>query len=43
MRWVGETTKYFGRHLQVYRLRRVDLLGAVPSQDGPVSSYQRAS
>jgi RimJ/RimL family protein N-acetyltransferase len=28
MRWVGETTKYFGLPLQVYRWRRADLLGA---------------
>jgi hypothetical protein len=33
MRWVGETTKYFDLDLQVYRLRRADLLGAVSSRD----------
>lgn len=27
MQWVGETTKYYGLHLQVYRIRPNDLLG----------------
>jgi RimJ/RimL family protein N-acetyltransferase len=30
MQWVGETGKYFGQTLQVYRLRAADLDGAAP-------------
>ncbi|NYH78253.1 RimJ/RimL family protein N-acetyltransferase [Actinopolyspora biskrensis] len=30
MDWVGETTKYHGLHLQVFRLRRADFDGPVP-------------
>jgi RimJ/RimL family protein N-acetyltransferase len=26
MQWVGETTKYYGLHLQVYRIRHSDIL-----------------
>jgi RimJ/RimL family protein N-acetyltransferase len=46
MHWVGETTKYFDLHLQVYRLRPADLLGAAYGQDGFVtaaSPHKRAS
>jgi RimJ/RimL family protein N-acetyltransferase len=31
MQWVGETTKYFGLDLQVYRLRQADLDQAAPT------------
>ena len=27
MQWVGETTKYYGLRLQVYRIRPADLSG----------------
>jgi RimJ/RimL family protein N-acetyltransferase len=36
MEWVGETEKYFGLRLQVYRLRQGDL-------DRPVFGYSRES
>jgi RimJ/RimL family protein N-acetyltransferase len=31
MQWVGETTKYFGLNLQVYRLRQADLNRTAPT------------
>jgi RimJ/RimL family protein N-acetyltransferase len=38
MRWVGETTKYFGLDLQVYRLRPADL-----GHPGHEAQHRRAS
>ena len=35
MQWVGETTKYFGADLQVYRLRAADLDRAAPEGNHP--------
>lgn len=35
MQWVGETTKYFGLNLQVFRLRVADLDPAAPATLGP--------
>lgn len=35
MQWVGETTKYFGLELQVFRLRVADLDPAAPTTLGP--------
>ncbi len=35
MQWVGETTKYFGMELQVFRLRVADLDPAAPTSPGP--------
>lgn len=35
MHWVGETTKYFGVELQVFRLRAADLDLAAPTALGP--------
>jgi RimJ/RimL family protein N-acetyltransferase len=35
MHWVGETTKYFGVDLQVFRLRAADLDRAAPSAHRP--------
>lgn len=35
MQWVGETTKYFGLELQVFRLRQADLDRAAPSTQRP--------
>jgi RimJ/RimL family protein N-acetyltransferase len=35
MHWVGETTKYFGHQLQVYRLRQADLDRGAPSAHQP--------
>jgi hypothetical protein len=33
MEWVGETTKYYGMTLQVYRLTKADLDHPEPSTD----------
>jgi RimJ/RimL family protein N-acetyltransferase len=35
MHWVGETTKYFGLDLQVFRLRQADLDSAAPAGHHP--------
>jgi hypothetical protein len=35
MHWVGETSKYFGLNLQVFRLRRGDLDRAAPPGHQP--------
>lgn len=35
MHWVGETTKYFGLELQVFRLRQADLDRSAPTADRP--------
>lgn len=35
MHWVGETTKYFGLDLQVFRLRQADLDRAAPTAQRP--------
>lgn len=35
MHWVGETTKYFGLELQVFRLRRADLDRSAPTAQQP--------
>jgi RimJ/RimL family protein N-acetyltransferase len=35
MHWVGETTKYFGLELQVFRLRAADLDSAAPTAHQP--------
>lgn len=35
MHWVGETTKYFGLELQVFRLRRADLDRSAPTAQRP--------
>jgi RimJ/RimL family protein N-acetyltransferase len=35
MEWVGETEKYFGLRLQVYRLRRADVVPASPAPSRP--------
>jgi len=35
MHWVGETTKYFGTDLQVFRLRMADLSRAAPEGNHP--------
>jgi RimJ/RimL family protein N-acetyltransferase len=35
MHWVGETAKYFGLELQVFRLRRADLDRAAPTGHHP--------
>jgi RimJ/RimL family protein N-acetyltransferase len=35
MHWVGETTKYYGLDLQVFRLRQADLDQAAPSAHRP--------
>ncbi|MEU7478235.1 GNAT family N-acetyltransferase [Lentzea sp. NPDC042327] len=35
MHWVGETTKYFGTELQVFRLRAADLDAAAPTSPHP--------
>jgi len=35
MHWVGETRKYFGLDLQVFRLRMADLDAAAPASAGP--------
>jgi RimJ/RimL family protein N-acetyltransferase len=35
MRWVGETTKYFGLDLQVFRLRQADLEQGAPAAHHP--------
>jgi RimJ/RimL family protein N-acetyltransferase len=35
MHWVGETTKYFGLNLQVFRLRQADLDRAAPTAHHP--------
>jgi RimJ/RimL family protein N-acetyltransferase len=35
MHWVGETTKYFGQSLQVFRLRQADLDQAAPTAHHP--------
>ncbi|MFC4857768.1 GNAT family N-acetyltransferase [Actinophytocola glycyrrhizae] len=35
MQWVGETTKYFGLELQVFRLRRADLDRSAPTTQRP--------
>lgn len=35
MHWVGETTKYYGIELQVFRLRRADLDSAAPASLQP--------
>lgn len=35
MQWVGETTKYFGLELQVFRLRQADLDRTAPSTQPP--------
>ena len=35
MRWVGETTKYFGLSLQVFRLRQADLDRTAPTAHRP--------
>ncbi|WP_394619980.1 GNAT family N-acetyltransferase [Lentzea sp. JNUCC 0626] len=39
MHWVGETTKYFGIELQVYRLRRADLDAAAPTSLRPPDQH----
>jgi RimJ/RimL family protein N-acetyltransferase len=38
MYWVGETTKYFGLNLQVFRLRQADLDQAAPTAHRPPSN-----
>jgi RimJ/RimL family protein N-acetyltransferase len=41
MHWVGETTKYFGTELQVFRLRRADLDRSAPTAQRPPNTlYQ---
>ena len=35
MHWVGETSKYFGTDLQVFRLRPADLNRAAPEGHHP--------
>jgi hypothetical protein len=35
MEWVGETEKYFGLRLQVFRLRPPDLDAASPERNRP--------
>ncbi|TDV41701.1 GNAT family N-acetyltransferase [Actinophytocola oryzae] len=37
MHWVGETTKYFGLELQVFRLRQADLDRTAPTAHRPPS------
>jgi RimJ/RimL family protein N-acetyltransferase len=37
MHWVGETTKYFGLDLRVFRLRQADLDRTAPTTDRPPS------
>jgi RimJ/RimL family protein N-acetyltransferase len=43
MRWVGETTKYFGLDLQVYRLRPADLVHTALGHEAHVALHRRAS
>jgi RimJ/RimL family protein N-acetyltransferase len=40
MYWVGETDKYYGLHLQVFRLRAADLDRTAPDAHHPPSSTQ---
>lgn len=39
MHWVGETTKYFGIELQVFRLRQADLDLAAPASPRPPDQH----
>jgi RimJ/RimL family protein N-acetyltransferase len=41
MHWVGETTKYFGVDLQVFRLRMADLNRAAPEGHHPPNTHYR--
>ncbi|HEY7594480.1 MAG TPA: GNAT family N-acetyltransferase [Actinophytocola sp.] len=41
MHWVGETTKYFGLALQVFRLRAADLDRAAPTSRWPPNTPDR--
>jgi RimJ/RimL family protein N-acetyltransferase len=41
MHWVGETTKYFGVDLQVFRLRMADLNQAAPEGHHPPDTHYR--
>ena len=42
MHWVGETTKYFGLELQVFRLRKADLDRAAPAAQRPPTHDRQA-
>lgn len=42
MHWVGETTKYFGLELQVFRLRAADLDRAAPTAHHPPKFAEQA-
>ena len=42
MHWVGETTKYFGLELQVFRLRQADLDRSAPTAQRPPTRERQA-
>jgi RimJ/RimL family protein N-acetyltransferase len=42
MHWVGETTKYFGLELQVFRLRQADLDRSAPTAERPPTHDRQA-
>jgi RimJ/RimL family protein N-acetyltransferase len=43
LHWVGDTSKYFGLDLQVYRLRPADLGHTAPGHEAYASPHRRAS